>query len=101
MGSRSARNAAHRQLVHRDDVVQHSGGDNDAEHGAHPPRQSNIVWGAIEAAAAATLLVAGGLKALQSASISAALPVSVIMLIMLYGLTRSLAREELGDIGRS
>ena len=39
---------------------------------------------------AAVLLLAGGLKALQTASIPAALPVSVIMLLMTYELCKSL-----------
>ena len=35
----------------------------------------------------------GGLKALQTASIAAALPVSVIMLFMTYGLVKSLHED--------
>ena len=42
---------------------------------------------------AAVLLMAGGLKALQTASIAAALPVSVIMLVMTYGLVKSLHED--------
>ena len=61
---------------------------------AHPPQRFRVVWGIGEGAAATALLVAGGLKALQAASISAALPVSATMLIMLYGLLRSLGKEE-------
>jgi choline/glycine/proline betaine transport protein len=37
--------------------------------------------------------MAGGLKALQTASIAAALPVSVIMLLMTYGLIKSLNED--------
>ena len=44
---------------------------------------------------AAVLLAAGGLKALQTASIAAALPVSVILLLMLWGLLKSLATDPL------
>ena len=38
-------------------------------------------------------LLAGGLKALQTASIAAALPVSVIMLLMAYGIIKSLHED--------
>ena len=37
--------------------------------------------------------MAGGLKALQTASIAAALPVSVIMLLMAYGIVKSLHED--------
>jgi choline/glycine/proline betaine transport protein len=39
------------------------------------------------------LLLTGGLKALQTAAIAAALPVSVIMLLMAYGLVKSLHED--------
>ena len=39
------------------------------------------------------LLLAGGLQALQTASIAAALPVSVIMLLMTYGIIKSLNED--------
>ena len=42
---------------------------------------------------AAVLLLAGGLKALQTASIAAALPISVIMIFMAYGLFKSLSED--------
>ena len=43
---------------------------------------------------AAVLLLAGGLKALQTASIAAALlPISVIMIFMAYGLFKSLSKD--------
>ena len=48
----------------------------------NPPRKFRIVWGLGEGFVAAVLLLAGGLKALQTASIAAALPVSVILLMM-------------------
>lgn len=56
----------------------------------NPPRRFRIIWGVGEGLVAAVLLGAGGLKALQTASIAAALPVSVIMLLMTYGLIKSL-----------
>jgi choline/glycine/proline betaine transport protein len=59
----------------------------------NPPQRFRIVWGLGEGFVAAVLLLAGGLKALQTASIAAALPVSVIMLLMTYGLIKSLNQD--------
>ena len=58
-----------------------------------PPQQFRIVWGLGEGFVAAVLLLAGGLGALQTASIAAALPVSVIMLLMTYGIVKSLSED--------
>ncbi len=59
----------------------------------NPPQRFRIVWGMGEGAVAAALLLAGGLKALQTASIAAALPVSVILLLMTYGVIKSLSED--------
>ena len=59
----------------------------------NPPQRFRIVWGLGEGFVAAVLLLAGGLKALQTASIAAALPVSVIMLLMAYGIVKSLHED--------
>jgi len=58
-----------------------------------PPVKFRIVWGLGEGFVAAVLLVAGGLGALQTAAIAAALPVSVIMLFMTYGVVKSLHED--------
>ena len=58
-----------------------------------PPQRFRIVWGLGEGFVAAVLLLAGGLKALQTASIAAALPISVIMVFMAYGLLKSLSED--------
>jgi choline/glycine/proline betaine transport protein len=58
-----------------------------------PPVKFRIVWGLGEGFVAAVLLLAGGLKALQTASIAAALPVSVIMLLMTWGIIKSLHQD--------
>ena len=63
----------------------------------NPPQKFRIIWGTGEGFVAAVLLLAGGLKALQTASIAAALPVSIIMLAMTYGLLKSL-REDPGAL---
>jgi choline/glycine/proline betaine transport protein len=65
----------------------------------HPPRNYRIFWGLGVGAVAAVLLVAGGLQALQTACIAAALPFTVVMLIMGYGLAKSLAEESTNASG--
>ena len=59
----------------------------------NPPKRFRIIWGLGEGFVAAVLLMSGGLKALQTASIAAALPVSVIMLLMTYGILKSLNED--------
>ena len=58
-----------------------------------PPQRFRIVWGLGEGFVAAVLLIAGGLKALQTAAIAAALPVSVIMVLMTFGIVKSLNED--------
>ncbi|MGY8990517.1 MAG: BCCT family transporter, partial [Rhodospirillales bacterium] len=60
-----------------------------------PPVIHRVVWGMKEGLVAAVLLVAGGLSALQTAAIVAALPFSIIMLFMVWGLVRALKDEKL------
>ncbi|GAB6061052.1 BCCT family transporter [Desulfonatronum parangueonense] len=64
-----------------------SGGEEDA------PVWQRIFWALSEGLVAAALLLAGGLGALQTASIVGALPFTVIMLLMCWGLLRSLRLE--------
>ena len=61
----------------------------------HPPARYRVFWGLAIGAVAAALLIAGGLKALQTASIVAALPFSVIAILATYGLYKSLREETL------
>ena len=58
-----------------------------------PPRRFRVVWGLGVGLVAAVLLLADGLQALQTAAIAAALPVSVVLLVMIAGLLRSLVGE--------
>jgi choline/glycine/proline betaine transport protein len=60
---------------------------------SNPPMMHRLIWGVSEGVVAAVLLLAGGLEALQAAAISAALPFSVVMVLMLLGLLRSLHAE--------
>ena len=59
----------------------------------HPPQRFRVVWGTAEGTVAAVLLLVGGLQALQAASIAAALPVSVVVLAMTFGVIKSLAED--------
>ena len=59
----------------------------------NPPTAHRVFWGLGEGAVAAILLMVGGLKALQTASIVAALPFSFVMIIMMWGLVKALREE--------
>ena len=58
-----------------------------------PPKLFRVFWGVVIGLVAAVLLVVGGLSALQTALIAAALPVSVVILVMTLGVLLSLFRE--------
>jgi len=57
------------------------------------PVWQRIFWSVTEGCIAAALLVAGGLSALQTATIASALPFAVVMLLMCWGLLRALRIE--------
>lgn len=59
----------------------------------HPPTASRVAWGLMVGAIAAGLLWSGGLKSVQTASICAALPIGVILLLMGMALHRTLLTE--------
>ncbi|MDG5768089.1 BCCT family transporter [Balneolales bacterium ANBcel1] len=59
----------------------------------HPPTYKKLTWGLVISGTAAVLLYAGGLEALQKMAITAALPFTVIMLLMSLGLLRGLQYE--------
>jgi choline/glycine/proline betaine transport protein len=58
-----------------------------------PPVANRIFWGVSEGAAAAVLLLAGGLQALQAVSISAGLPHSILLVLGCIGLIKVLRSE--------
>ncbi|NIR31730.1 MAG: BCCT family transporter, partial [Gammaproteobacteria bacterium] len=60
---------------------------------AQPPVSYRVFWGIGEGAVGAILLYAGGLKALQTASLALGAPFSVIMFLMMYCLLRSFQGE--------
>ena len=68
--------------------------DSLASGGAHEtPIWQRVFWASLEGVIASTLLLAGGLSALQTMSILAALPFAVIMLLAALGLWRALVIE--------
>ena len=70
-------------------VVDHltSGGKLDS------PVPQRVFWGLVQGACAATLMLGGGLVALQSAAIATGLPFTVVLLVMCYSLYRGLQEE--------
>ncbi len=66
-----------------------SDGDDD------PPAAHRIIWGATEGGIAAILLLMGGLGALQTAAITAALPFAIVMIFMMIGLVKALSQEKI------
>jgi choline-glycine betaine transporter len=61
-----------------------------------PARPVVIIWGVFTGAAAAVLLVAGGLQALQQAAIIAAAPFTLVMIALCVSLFKALQ----ADFGR-
>ncbi|MEU6310809.1 BCCT family transporter [Streptomyces sp. NPDC047014] len=59
----------------------------------HPPTWLVVTWGVLMAAVAAVLLVAGGLKSLQTATILVALPFAVVMLLLCWALLKELRAD--------
>ncbi len=60
------------------------------------PRRQRVIWGITEGLVASTLLLVGGagaLDSLQTASITAGLPVAVILVFACINLQRALRRE--------
>ena len=60
---------------------------------SNPGARLRIFWGVAIGAVASVLLFAGGLNALQTASIAAALPFSFVLIMAIYGLCKSLYAE--------
>lgn len=57
------------------------------------PVPQRVFWAIMEGAIAAVLLLGGGLKALQTASITAGLPFTIVLLIMIYSLYKGFNEE--------
>lgn len=60
-----------------------------------------VFWALICGGVAACLLLAGGLQAVQTAAIIAALPLSVVMLMICYGIWKALSDEKAQRVSRA
>jgi choline-glycine betaine transporter len=60
-----------------------------------PKNSLKLIWGLTIAAIAAILLQAGGLNALQIAAIIAALPFSIVVVLMVTSLFKELRKEDI------
>lgn len=59
-----------------------------------PPNRVKLVWGIAQSVVALILLYSGGLQALQNTLIAAAFPFSLIIVLMMVSLYRSLSKEK-------
>jgi len=59
-----------------------------------PPNSVKLTWGIAQSTVALILLYSGGLQALQNALIGAAFPFSIIIVLMMVSLYRSLTKEK-------
>ena len=59
----------------------------------HPPIRQRVFWAVTEGVVATVLLLAGGLKALQAAALTSALPFIFVLLLMAYCLQRALRSD--------
>lgn len=59
----------------------------------NPPTWSRVLWSVVEGAVAISLLLAGGLGALQSAALATALPFSIVLLMMCLAIVKGLRYE--------
>jgi glycine betaine transporter len=63
-----------------------------------PGTDLRIIWGILQGAVAAVLLLAGGLGALQTASIAAAFPFMIVLIFMMYCIWKSVKQEFGGSV---
>ncbi|HBZ10898.1 MAG TPA: BCCT family transporter [Bacillus bacterium] len=59
----------------------------------NPKTMTKIIWGVVIAGISIVLIVTGGLQGLQSALVAAAVPLSVMMLVMCYSTYKGLSNE--------
>ncbi|WP_156288469.1 BCCT family transporter [Oceanobacillus salinisoli] len=59
----------------------------------NPSLMVKVIWGILITAIAVVLLVAGGLEALQTASLTSALPFTVILMVMVLSIWKLLTRD--------
>ncbi|MEZ6074997.1 MAG: BCCT family transporter [Pirellulaceae bacterium] len=56
----------------------------------NPPVGTRLFWALAEGLVASALLFAGGLRALQAAAVTAALPFTIVLIIACWGLAKAL-----------
>ena len=59
----------------------------------HPPIKFRVFWGLTAGVVAGVLMLAGGLGPLQTASIVAGLPIAAMLLLMCFGIAKSLHED--------
>ena len=59
----------------------------------YPPLVVKMVWGVLMSAISVVLLYAGGLEALQSASLVSSLPFTVLLVLLMFSMFKLLKRE--------
>ena len=64
-----------------------------SEGNPNPTARTKLLWGALIAGIAISLLLAGGLKALQTATIVFAVPFSLVIILMLVSLWRAVVED--------
>lgn len=62
------------------------------------PVWQRVYWCSLEGLAAALLLLAGGLTALQAATLVAALPFAIVLILLSWGLYRGLSADLRGEV---
>jgi glycine betaine transporter len=60
----------------------------------NPDTKTKVVWGLIQSALAYALMLAGGLQVLQTASIAAAFPFAIIMILAMFAFSRALKKDK-------
>ena len=61
----------------------------------NPPVHQKVYWAIMEGTVASILLVVGGLKALQTMAVNAALPFTIILILITISLLKELKQESL------
>lgn len=66
----------------------------------NPPNRVKIIWGVLIAGIAISLLLAGGLKAVQTATILFALPFALVIVLMVVSLWRAIGEDWREEVRR-
>ncbi len=66
-----------------------------SEGNLNPPNNKKILWGMIQSVMAVGLLMAGGLKPLQTISLVAAFPFIIIMVMVMISFVKAVSKEKL------